>query len=147
MSIYAVLNDWAENGGLVVDIIETDTASLNYVLLSVGDVIPDIGWLYDGANFISPPKPARSKLVLNIYQVVNLLTDDEYELFLDLDSYDKKETKLEKQKSVRVKRKRALLERSGDLPIAEFTAIAQVFVDEGVVTQARFDEILAILTV
>lgn len=85
-------------------------------------------------------------ITLNVYQVVNLLTDDEYELFLDLDSYDKKETKEQKQKSVRVKRKRALLERSGDLPVAEFATLAQVFVDEGVLTQARFDEILASLS-
>ena len=89
---------------------------------------------------VIPPK------TINLGQVVDELTDDEYELWLDLDTYDKKATKPEKQKSVKVKRVRNKLERLGSIPVNQFATLAQVFVDEGVLTQARFDEILAKLT-
>lgn len=90
-------------------------------------------------------QPQQPKLI-SLGDVVDQLTNDEYELFLDLDTYDKKATKQEKQKSVKVKRNRMKLEREGKMPIPEFTALAQVFVDEGVLTQARFDEILESLS-
>ena len=83
---------------------------------------------------------------LNIGQVVDELTDGEYELWLDLDTYDKKATKPEKQKSVKVKRVRNKLERLGNIPVNQFATLAQVFVEQGVLTQARFDEILASLS-
>ena len=89
---------------------------------------------------VDPPKR------INIGQVVDELTDDEYELWLDLDTYDKKATKEEKQKSVKVKRVRNKLERLGNIPVNQFAALAQVFVEQGVLTQARFDEILGVLS-
>lgn len=78
--------------------------------------------------------------------VIDKLTDDEYERYLDLDYYDPKATKEVKQKSVEVKRAKMKLERGGSLNASEFVETAKVFVQQGVVTQARFDEILKALT-
>lgn len=89
------------------------------------------------------PKPVKK---LSLGDLVDEFTDDEYELYLDADSYDKKATKEEKQKSVRVKRAKDKLERLVMAPVAEFIIITQILVAEGILTQERFDEIITSLS-
>ena len=91
---------------------------------------------------IQVPKPKQVKKI-TLGDIVDELTDDEYELYLDLDTYDKKAAKEEKQKSVKVKRNKEKLERLGSAPVSDFVLLAQVFVEQGVLTQERFDSIVA----
>lgn len=104
---------------------------------------PQLGYFYDGTKFI--PKKIPEKLV-NLDDFIDRLNDDEYELYLDVDSYDKKATKDEKQKSVKIKRKREAIEKMGAINTSTFIEESRVFVEEGIVTQTRFDEILADMT-
>ena len=76
---------------------------------------------------------------------IDLLNDDEYELYLDVDAYDKKAAKGEKQKAVKIKRNRDKILRQDNFKESDFVALAQVFVDEGILTQERFGEILEAL--
>lgn len=95
----------------------------------------------ESAGVFAVPEP-----IIQLDAVIDKLTNDEYERYLDLDYYDPKATKEVKQKSVEVKRAKMKLERGGSLNASEFVETAKVFVQQGVVTQARFDEILKALT-
>ena len=79
---------------------------------------------------------------IKLEDFVDALTDDEYELYLDVDAYDKKAAKGEKQKTVKIKRNRDKILRQDNFKESDFVALAQVFVDEGILTQIRFDEII-----
>jgi len=92
-------------------------------------------------SFYSEPDTSKR---INFTDFIDQFTDDEYELYLDVDSYDKKAAKTDKQKAIKVKRSRDKLERQS-LKEAEFTALAQSFVDEGILTQPRLDEIIGAL--
>lgn len=98
-----------------------------------------------GVEVISYYSAPESSKIIDFNNFVDLLTDDEYELYLDIDAYDKKASKAEKQKSVKVKRSREKLKRER-LTQSDFSAIAQSFVDEGIITQTRLDGIILMLT-
>ena len=140
--IYAVLNNKDGSAGVVNNLVVGDKPK-NDGWINVTDAAPrpSIYWTYDGSGVFTL---ASGPVYITLEQFVDALNDDEYELYLGVDAYDKKAAKGEKQKAVKVKRSRNKLARYPDgLISAEFVALADSFVVNGILTQERFDEIIA----
>ena len=124
--------------------LSSELEATDMVLVENSTLANLLGYSYvsETGDFIAPLPIAPPIAIIDF---VDLLTDDEYEIYLDLISYDKNEAKTDKQKSIRVKRAIDKLERE-PVAVDNFTTVAGVLVTENVLTQLRFDEIIAGLT-